>query len=140
VGRRQIFSFHIAGDIPELQSLHIQMMDHSLCTLIEADVAVIPHESMRDPTARCPGIAATLWRDTLIDSATFREWMVGMGRRSAFQRVAYLFCEAHLKLQGVGLAGSFRCPLQVTQVDLSDALGLSNVHVNRVLQSCVARA
>jgi DNA-binding transcriptional regulator LsrR (DeoR family) len=32
------------------------------------------------------------------------------------------------------LAGSYRCPLPVTQMDLSDALGLSNVHVNRVLQ------
>jgi len=133
-GRRQIFSFHIAGDIPDLQSLHIHTMDHSLCTLTQATVAFIPHGSMRDLTARFPGVAATLWRDTLIDSATFREWMIGMGRRSAFERVAHLFCELYLKLQAVGLAESYRCPLPVTQMDLSDALGLSNVHVNRTLQ------
>src|SRR3954470_27603 len=53
-GRRQIFSFHIPGDIPDLQSLHIHTMDHSLCTLTEATVAFIPHESMRDLTARFP--------------------------------------------------------------------------------------
>ena len=40
----------------------------------------------------------------------------------------------YLKLQAVGLAGSYRCPLPITQIDLGDALGLSNVHVNRVLQ------
>ena len=133
-GRRQIFSFHIAGDIPDLQSLHIHTMDHSLCTLTESTVAFIPHESIRDLTAGFPGVAAILWRDTLIDAGIFREWMVGMGRRSAFEQVAHLFCELYLKLQAVGLAESYRCPLPVTQTDLGDALGLSNVHVNRVLQ------
>jgi CRP-like cAMP-binding protein len=133
-GKRQIFSFHVAGDIPDLQSLHIHTMDHSLATLTGAQVAFIPHESLRDLTARFPNLAASLWRDTLIDAAIFREWMVGMGRRSAYQQVAHLFCELYLKLQAVGLADSYRCPLPVTQIDLGDALGLSNVHVNRVLQ------
>jgi CRP-like cAMP-binding protein len=32
-GTRQIFSFHIAGDIPDLQSLHLRTMDHNLGTL-----------------------------------------------------------------------------------------------------------
>lgn len=139
-GRRQVLSFHISGDVPDLQSLHVPTMDHSLGTVTQATVAFIPHESLHALILRHPSLGSLFWRETLVDAAIFREWMVGMGRRSAFQRVAYLFCEAHLKLQGVGLAGSFRCPLQVTQVDLSDALGLSNVHVNRVLQSCVARA
>ena len=133
-GQRQIFSFHVAGDTPDLLSLHIRTMDHSLCTLTQATVAFIPHESLRDLTARFPGVAAVLWRDTLIDAGIFREWMVGMGRRSAFEQVAHLFCELYLKLQAVGLAESYRCPLPLTQVDLGDALGLSNVHVNRVLQ------
>jgi CRP-like cAMP-binding protein len=133
-GRRQILSFHIPGDIPDLQSLHLHTMDHSLDTLTEATVAFIPHESLLDLTARFPGIAAVLWRETLIDAATFREWMTGMGRRPAFERIAHLFCELYLKLEAVGLAGEHRCPLPITQVDLGDALGLSNVHVNRVLQ------
>src|SRR3954453_14510458 len=55
-GRRQIFSFHVPGDIPDLQSLHIHTMDHSLCTLTEASVAFIPHESLRDLTKRFPNI------------------------------------------------------------------------------------
>jgi len=133
-GRRQIFSFHVPGDIPDLQSLHIGTMDHSLATQTEATVAFIPHESLLDLTARFPSVAAILWRDTLIDAAIFREWMVGMGRKTAYGRIAHLFCEMYLKLQAVGLAGDHRCPLPLTQIDLGDALGLSNVHVNRVLQ------
>ncbi len=53
-----------------------------------------------------------------------------MGRRSAFEHVAHLFCELYLKLQAVGLAGNFRCPLPMTQTDLADALGLTPVHIN----------
>lgn len=133
-GRRQIFSFHVAGDIPDLQSLHVPLMDHSLATLTEATVALIPHEDVRDLTTRFPGIAAVLWRDTLVDAAIFREWMVCMGRRSAFEHIAHLFCELYLKQEAVGLAGEHRCPLPITQVDIADAMGLSNVHVNRVLK------
>jgi CRP-like cAMP-binding protein len=132
-GKRQIFSFHIAGDIPDLQSLHVPAMDHSLATVTKATMAFIPHESMRELTARHANIAALFWRDTLIDAGIFREWMVGMGRRSAFEQVAHLLCELYLKLQAVGQAGHFRCPLPVTQVDLADALGLTPVHINRVL-------
>ncbi|GEP04804.1 Crp/Fnr family transcriptional regulator [Methylobacterium oxalidis] len=138
-GRRQIFSFHVAGDIPDLQSLRLHTMDHSLATLTQATVAFLPHESLRDLTTRFPSLTAILWRDTLIDAAVFREWMTGMGRRDAFERIAHLFCELYLKLQAVGLAQSYRCPLPITQVDLGDALGLSNVHVNRVLQEMRGR-
>ena len=133
-GKRQIMSFHIPGDIPDLQSLHVRTMDHSLATLTKALVAFIPHESLRELTARHPGLAAVFWRDTLIDSGIFREWLVSMGRRSAFEHVAHLFCELYLKLQAVGLAGNFRCPLPMTQTDLADALGLTPVHINRVLK------
>ena len=139
VGKRQILSFHIAGDIPDLQSLHVHTMDHSLATVTKATVAFIPHENMRELTAQHPNIAALLWRDTLIDAAIFREWMVGMGRRSAFERIAHLFCEMYLKLKAVGLAGDFRCPMPITQVDLADALGLTSVHVNRSLKAMRGR-
>jgi CRP-like cAMP-binding protein len=100
---------------------------------------MIPHEDLRDLTQRHPGLAAILWRDTLIDAAIFREWMTGIGRRTAHGRIAHLLCEFYLKLHAVGLAESFRCDLPITQVDIGDALGLSNVHVNRVLQDLRGR-
>ena len=139
-GKRQIFSFHVPGDIPDLQSLHIHTMDHSLATVRKATVAFIPHESLRELTARFPGVASIFWRDTLIDGAIFREWMVGMGRRAAFERIGHLICEMYLKLHAVGLAEGYRCPLPITQTDLADALGLTPVHVNRVLKDMRGRA
>jgi CRP-like cAMP-binding protein len=133
-GRRQILSFHTAGDIPDLQSLHLHVMDHTVATLPSCALGFIPHSNMRALTRANPNVAAAMWRDTLIDAAIFREWMLGLGRRSAEQRMAHLLCEMAQRMQAVGLGvdGSYQLP--VTQIDLADALGLSNVHVNRVLQ------
>ncbi|WP_311275235.1 Crp/Fnr family transcriptional regulator [Methylobacterium sp. WCS2018Hpa-22] len=133
-GKRQIFSFHIGGDIPDLQSLHIPRMDHSLATMTDATVAFIPHEAMRDLTYRFPRLAAVLWRDTLVDAGIFRQWMACMGQRSAYEHLAHLFCELYLKQEAVGLAGEHRCSLPMTQADLGDATGVSSVHINRTLQ------
>ncbi|WP_322883774.1 Crp/Fnr family transcriptional regulator [Microvirga lotononidis] len=133
-GRRQIMGFYIPGDIPDLQSLHLNVMDHSIGTLVTSSIALIPHESLRNLLTQHPGLAAAFWRDTLIDAAMFREWMIGMGRRSAYQRIAHLLCELRVRLKAVGLAGEGGYDLPVTQNELGDALGLSTVHVNRVLQ------
>ncbi|WP_336489613.1 helix-turn-helix domain-containing protein [Methylobacterium nigriterrae] len=48
--------------------------------------------------------------------------------------MAHLFCELLLRLQLVGCADGNSFDLPLTQVELGDVLGLTNVHVNRVLQ------
>jgi CRP-like cAMP-binding protein len=133
-GKRQIFSFHIPGDTPDLQSLHLSVMDHSLATLTPCKLAFIPHDALRALIGAHPRIGDILWRDTLIDAAVFREWMVGMGRRSAYTRIAHLQCEVFMKLQVVGLAKDYSCLFPTTQAEIGDALGLSTVHVNRSLK------
>ncbi|WP_264049990.1 Crp/Fnr family transcriptional regulator [Methylobacterium flocculans] len=133
-GKRQILSVHIPGDIPDLQSLHLPVMDHSLGTLTACTVAFIPHEAMYELTRQHPGITAALWRDTLVDAAIFREWMTNIGRRSTLGRITHLFCELYLKLHAMGLAENHVCEMALTQGDIADAIGVSNVHVNRVLQ------
>jgi CRP-like cAMP-binding protein len=138
-GRRQILSFHVAGDCPDLQSLHLPVMDHSLCASSPSTVAQISHESLRTLMARFPRLATALWRETLIDAAIFRTWMVGMGQRSARERMAHLFCEMYAKLHAVGLTEGDRVHWPVTQIDMAHALGLSNVHVNRALQDLRGR-
>lgn len=133
-GQRQIMSFHIPGDIPDLQSLHLKVMDHSLGALTPTRVALIPHEALNEIAHAYPGIAAAFWRDTLIDAAVFREWLAGVGRRSAHQRIAHLICEVYVRMHAVGMALDHGFELPVTQSELADSLGLSSVHVNRVLQ------
>ena len=133
-GKRQIMAFHIPGDIPDLQSLHLSTLDHSLGTITPCEVGFIRHEDVRDLVRRFPRIGDAFWRDTLVDAAIFREWMLGIGRRSAKARVAHLLCELVTRLNAVGLVNDCTCEMPVTQSELADALGLSTVHVNRVVQ------
>jgi CRP-like cAMP-binding protein len=133
-GKRQIFSFHIPGDIPDLQSLHLDVMDHNLGTLALCKLAFVPHPAMRALMRGFPRIGDAFWRDTLIDGAVFREWMIGIGRREAYTRVAHLLCELYVRLRAVGLTNGHAYEMPITQAELGDALGLSTVHVNRTLQ------
>src|SRR5215212_1842434 len=133
-GKRQITAFHIPGDIPDLQSLHLEVLDTSLATLTPCKVGFIQHEALQDLCERCPRIAKALWRETLIDAAIFREWTVNVGRREAYARIAHILCELTVRLQVVGLTQDNTCKIPITQSEFADATGLSNVHVNRVLQ------
>jgi CRP-like cAMP-binding protein len=133
-GGRQILAIHTAGDIPDLQSLQLKIMDHSLGALTPCRVAFITHAALHEIARAYPGVMALFWRDTLIDAAIFREWLTGVGRRTAHQRIAHLFCEIHVRLKAVGLADDKGFDLPITQAEIADSLGLSTVHVNRVLQ------
>jgi CRP-like cAMP-binding protein len=133
-GRRQIFSFHIPGDVPDLQSLYMDYMDHDLVTLISSRVAFIPHASLRELMLNHPRLIGALWRETLIDAAIFREWMVGMGQRSGIARIAHLLCEMIVRLKAIGLMEGLSIRLSITQEQIGDAIGLSPVHVSRVFQ------
>ena len=133
-GKRQIFSFHIPGDMPDLQSIHLDVMDHNLTALVTSEIAFIPHDVVRELLRSRPHISDALWRDTLIDAAVFREWIANVGCRGAYARTAHLLCELFVRMAAIGRTIGAAYPMPVTQQDLGDALGLSTVHVNRTLQ------
>ena len=134
-GKRQIVAFGIAGDLPDLQSLHLKVLDISIGTLTQCRMGFITHDDLHDLCARYPRIAAAFWRETLIEGAIFREWVTNVGRREAYNRIAHLFCEMLVRLRAVGLAEGHACNLPITQNEFADAMGITTVHVNRVLQA-----
>ena len=138
-GGRQILSFHVPGDMPDLQSLHLDRMDHTLAALTAARLVFMPHPALNAIVLSFPRIAAILWRTTLVDAAVFRQWMVGLGRRQALGRIAHLLCELYMRLRAVGLARESSVAMPISQVALADALGLSAVHVNRSLKELRAQ-
>jgi CRP-like cAMP-binding protein len=133
-GKRQIMAFWIEGDVPDMQSLHLHTLDHSLGTITPCKVAFIDHEPLRVLCDSYPRLAGAFWRDTLIEAAVFREWMVSIGRRAAFARVAHLFCEILVRLRAIGRVDDHVCDLPLTQTEIADALGLTTVHVNRTIR------
>ena len=133
-GKRQILSFHLPGDMPDLHSFHLPHMDHSLCTLMPSEVAFVSHRGIDELMEKAPKLAAILWRSSLADASVVRQWMANNGRRTARQRIAHVLSELLVRYRSIGLAQDNRYRFPVTQIELGDAVGLSVVHVNRVLK------
>jgi len=132
--KRQILSFHIPGDIPDLLMLHLQRTDHNLSAMGPAVVGLIPHTALKDLMLRSRNLTNVFWRECLIDAASFREWVINLGQRDSLARISHIICEITLRLRAVGLARDFVFSAPWTQVDLADAAGISAVHTNRVVQ------
>jgi CRP-like cAMP-binding protein len=132
-GARQITAFLLPGDFCDLHVTILGEMDHGIATLTRAKVAFIPRSKMDALTDR-PGLAKAFWWATLVDESVLRSWIVNVGRREAFEAVGHLICELYVRMRNVGLVTDNRFDLPVTQEEIADALGLTPVHVNRVLQ------
>jgi CRP-like cAMP-binding protein len=132
-GRRQIVAYFVPGDMCDLRVCLLKRMDHSIGTLCPVEAVLLPQESVAEWTERYPRLTRALWWSTLVEEAITREWIVNVGHRTAFERMAHLFCEIFLRLQVVGLTHENRCELPLTQTELADTLALSAVHVNRTL-------
>ena len=133
-GRRQILSIHIPGDIPDLQSLHLHRMDHDLITLVPSTLGLISHTALRALNRANPNIAEMLWRDTLIDAAMFREWIVNIGQRPAASRLAHIVVELRRRFAITGYSESGELEMPLTQEQIGEALGITPVHVNRIIK------
>ena len=138
-GEVQITCFHLPGDMPDLHGLHIGVMDSDIRVLTDCQLAFMTHQDLRRLCDTHPRLAAQLWRTTLVDAAIYREWVANVGQRPAISRIAHVFCELMLRMEVAGLTQGRSCHLGLTQQHLSEATGLSPVHVNRTLQELRAQ-
>ena len=133
-GSRQIVNFQIPGDFLGVRSVLFRTSDHNVEPITPIEASEVTKNELFQTFAKTPRLAtAVLWAVSR-DEAMVVEHLVGIGQRPAAERTAHLLLElgARLKLVGLGDRGGFICPL--TQYHLADALGLTPVHVNRVLR------
>ena len=133
-GARQITALHLPGDFVDLHSFLLKEMDHGVGAVSACRVATVPHETLLEISREHPHLSRLFWFLTLLDGALHREWLVAMGRRPALSQMAHLLCELRVRFGVIGHLKGESFTLPITQLDLSDILGLSSVHVNRVLQ------
>ncbi|MBW3560243.1 MAG: Crp/Fnr family transcriptional regulator [Proteobacteria bacterium] len=133
-GKRQFTQLHVPGDFVDLHSFLLTAMDHGVLALSDCEIASVPHEAIKRVTDTHPRLTRALWLDTLVDGAIHRQWLARMGRQSSAANLAHLICELCARLQFVGLGSSAGFDVPLRQEDVADLLGLSPVHVNRVLQ------
>jgi CRP-like cAMP-binding protein len=131
-GRRQILAYLFAGDMTDPRQLLQPRVDHSICVIWPAEVAMLSSASVHKLESH-PNIALAMARYSLMQQAIMREWLVNVGHRTAFERLGHLLCEIYVRLEAVGLTREYAFELPLTQAELGDTLALSAVHVNRTL-------
>lgn len=134
-GARQIVAIHMRGDMVDLQNSLLRTADHSVQMLTSGEVAMIPRAAVKQLALDCPRVGFAMWHDTLVDGSISREWIANVGRRNAYARVAHILCEFAVRLRVAGLAEEGGYALPMTQEELSDAVGLTSVHVNRTMKA-----
>lgn len=133
-GRRQIVAFHIPGDMCDLHSLAVPLAGWGMEALTPSTVLLVPHSELWAAASAYPAIALAFWRDTTADGAILAKWASNLGRRDALSRLAHLLCETGLRMEAAGLGTRTRFVFLATQAQIADAMGLTSVHVNRMLQ------
>ncbi|RYY22598.1 MAG: Crp/Fnr family transcriptional regulator [Sphingomonadales bacterium] len=133
-GQRQITALHVPGDFADLHSFTLKHLDHNVMTLSPCTIAKSPHDRIQKICEEFPRLARLFWFSTNLDACIHREWEVSLGRRNATERTAHLLCELHVRLAMVGLTDGDSYELPITQTELAECVGLTSVHVNRVLR------
>ena len=133
-GSRQILGFLMPGDSCDLH-IHVPAeMDHGIQTVTAAVVATIEGAQMDALMEARPAVAKAMYAAQLIDEGLMRAWITSMGRRASIERVAHLLCELYLRARNIGLTQDDQLTLPLSQVMLADSLGMTPVHLNRVLK------
>lgn len=138
-GSQQITALQVPGDFVDLHAFLLARMDHSVVAITECTVTTAPHPQLKALTDRYPRLARALWYLTIVDASIHRHWLTVLGRRDALARTAHIICELYVRLKDVGLVNDGAFSLPLTQQESGDVLGLSAVHVNRVIQELRAR-
>lgn len=133
-GGRQISALHVPGDFLDLHSFTLKRLDHNIMAMTACKVVLVPHERLKAMTEEQPHLTRLFWFSTNLDAAMHREWELSLGRRSAIARVAHLFCELLARYEVVGMVEGNSYALAITQTELAECVGLTAVHVNRVLR------
>ncbi len=138
-GRRQILNFLLPGDFIGLQASLMLEMQHSVEALTPMLLCVFERERLWELYQEMPSLAFdTTWlaarEEQILD-----EHLLSIGQRNGEERAAYLllFLFDRAEVRGLTKGNSFAFPF--TQPHIADALGLSLVHTNRVLNRFARR-
>ena len=132
-GRRQIFNFFAPGDLIDFQ-VGDEVGERVMMALTPLKLLDMRHVVEGERAASDPGWARLTTYVQQSHKRRLYDHLARLGHKSAYERVAHLLLDFHARLEAVGLVDARRFALPLTQEMLADALGITLVHVNRVLQ------
>ena len=132
-GKRQIVSLLVPGDIVGLPGSFLDRASFSVIALTDMKLEVCSHDAFIATCYRRPKFALALSWLAIYDATLYAERIVDIGRRTPIERLAHFLLELHMRLSMVGRASESAFDLPISQEVMSDTLGLSVPHLNRML-------
>jgi CRP-like cAMP-binding protein len=133
-GRRQVLNVVLPGDLIGFPGCFFENALYSIAALSDCVVSPISFARFFGLFETYPRLAAAIFWTLSCETAMYAEHLIGVGRRSAIERVAHFLLEMLTRLQAIGLADECSYRLPLTQELLADALGLSVQYVNQTLR------
>lgn len=132
-GRRQLLRLFYPGDIVDLSEIALEKAQHDIKCVTPVTLCPFPKSGLEPVLVRSPRLTALLFSMTVKELAILLERIRAIGRLSAYERICYLLLEIadRLSLTVPDVVDGFRLPL--TQSDLADFLGLTNVYVSKTI-------
>jgi CRP-like cAMP-binding protein len=136
-GSRQITSLCFPGDICNLQLLNADPNQRlELSALTDGIFGTIDLDFMAGPLEQHPSLGLALWRAAILEMFVARAWLLNVSQKAATERVAHLLCEVLVRQEASGMSDR---SILLNQLDIADIVGLSAVHVNRIIQALRSR-
>ena len=132
-GQQQNVALYVPGDIVDHEGFTLGVSRCGAVALTAVTLHKISHARLDELLASNPEHSRAFWRYVAFHGALAHEWLLSLGRRSAYARTAHLLCEIIYRTRAPVAAETITCPMPLTQTELADTLGLSVVHVNRTL-------
>jgi len=132
-GKRQIVNFIVPGDVVGLPGSFLDRAANSVIAVSDMTLQICSLESFVALCGRRPKFGLLLSWLAVQEAANYAEHVIDVGRRTPIERLAHLLLEIHSRLATVGRAANSAFTLPFTQEMMSDALGLSVPHLNRML-------
>lgn len=133
-GRRQIVGLAMPGDICSADLEARAALDCSIAALTPLTVGIVGKPEFRALLTSHPALARSIWNNQVQMLSIQRRWMTVLGQFDALERVAHLMCEIHVRQRQLGLADPGGCDFPLTQTQIADICGLTQVHTNRTIQ------
>ncbi|MDI1287317.1 MAG: Crp/Fnr family transcriptional regulator [Reyranella sp.] len=131
-GRRQIINVMVPGDIIGLPGSFLDQATFSVIALTDIKLEVCSLEGFVAVCHRQPRFGLMLTWLAVQEAMSYADRVVDIGRRTPVERLAHFLLEIHGRLVLVGASTETSFDLPISQEVISDALGLSVPHLNRM--------
>jgi CRP-like cAMP-binding protein len=132
-GRRQILNFLLPGDLFSAASVFEERFQYSVKALTAIQVSGMQRAEVRARLANNPDILNALAKCGIAELEAADRMQTVLGQLSSEERIAYLFLLLMERIAARSVIREQRYPFPLRQQHIADAVGLTPVHVSRVI-------